>query len=574
MKIGKRRKVRPVFVFLMGVCALALICYPFISRILHPVKYIKSPERILNLTAADMEEGEVLEDTVTVTRGTSVTVEEKGEKTSKVKLNGQTLNVPNEYLAGSLKECVDIDTIYPRKLVNLRESRGGKLSDVAVEKGEALQVVNVLPSDLNLKTGEISWFEVEKDGQNYFVAGTNMETTKANAMKTYVDGLQYQPIYDSVFGDGYSKDAYITQADFRGSTQPDFPDNPRRDDIQAINITLDTLLNQKDYLYDLKNSTGINALVIALKGIDGQLVYESEVPAKYFNDPTKPLQHPYLSKQQMKDLISELKSQGFYIIGRMETFADSALATDHPEWAITGPDGSPYLLSEDYWLSAYSRDAWMYNGDLAKEFADLGVNEVQFDFVRFADAGTNAQADGLTDYHNTYNESKVSAIQGFLYYMREELEPLHVYTAADSYGGPVMDNNDYDIGHYYPALLAAANVVCPMVYLDSFPSLVPDKKDSNDPQKDALLAFTKASLRTETSMENPGVCRVWLQGYGDITGSELKSQIQGIMEAGSSGYMLWTDRGMKDDLESIKSGYIDSTELKRKKEEEAAAASA
>lgn len=557
MRISKRRRLRPAFAFLLIVLLAAAVLYPLLRCTLHPQKFIKSAEYTLKVDNPSLQEGEVVDDQVELTRGTAVTLEERGENVSKVSWNGEILTVPNENLADSLQECVETEYIYPRRLVNLRDSRGGLLTDTVAQKGEALKVVSVSADDLDPETGEVAWYQVEKDGETYYVPGTSMETTQQNAMKTYAENLQVSTLYDSYFGDGYAKDAYIDQIDFRGLSQPDFYDNPRRDDIQAVHVNLDQVVALKDYLLHLKNTTGLNALVIALKGINGKLQYDSEVPAKYFNNPESALDQTLMSKEQLKSLISELKEQGFYIIGRMETFADAALANDHPEWAITGPDGKPVTLSEDHWISAYSRDGWMYNVDLAKEFAELGCNEVQFDMVRFPDAGTQSEADGTNEYHNTYNESKTAAIQGFLFYAREELEPLHVYTAADMYAGPVVENNDYDIGHYYPALAAAANVVNPMVYLDHFDLPLVSQDESDNWEQDTIEAYTRLIYRNIASLENPAEIRFWLQGY-NIQGEQIAEQIEGIMKAGHSGYMIWTDRGDRSFLEPVEDGLINS----------------
>lgn len=578
MRISKRRKLRPAFVAILAALIVLALMYPFIRKTLHPDRYIKCDERVLTISLASLHEGEVIEDQMELTRGTKVTVEEKGTTTSKVSYNGTLLEVPNENLASSLSEVVDIEYIYPRKTVTLRTERGGPFSDVSVAKGEALKVVSVKTGDLDPDTGEIAWFEVEKNDEIYYVAGTNMETTKKNALKVYAEGLQFTPIYDSLFGDDYSQEAYINAPDFRGSSQPNFEDNPLPDNVQAVHINLDLLASEIDDLIELKNTTGLNAVVIALKGVDGKLFYESEVPAEYLNDPDAALSSAVLTKQQTIDLIKRLHNEGFYVIGRMETFADSTVAQDHPEWAITYNDGTLAYLSESYWLSCYSRDAWMYNGALAKEFAEMGCNEVQFDFCRFPDGGSQLEALGQLDFQNDYNETKVEAVQGFLFYIREELEPLHVYTAADMYSGPVLDNNDYDIGHYYPAIAAAANVVDPMLYLDTFTIELPDTEtstgedtdeeteeeddedasDSSASDKAIVEYFTKSAYKSISSLENPAQLRIWLQGYGDITGEDLAEQIRGIMAGGGSGYEIWTDRGWSENLIMLKDGFIET----------------
>lgn len=46
--------------------------------------------------------------------------------------------------------------------------------------------------------------------------------------------------------------------------------------------------------------------------------------------------------------------------------------------------------SNRLWPSAYSRGAWQYNVELAKEAVhEMGFNEIQFDYVRFPEDAYN-----------------------------------------------------------------------------------------------------------------------------------------------------------------------------------------
>lgn len=567
-----KQQQRYVLLGFIGVSCLIAIAGILmgIYAYLHPVRYIRSESNMLEVKKSFLANGEVDEDVFQIPRGAQVVIDRRGETDSQITYDGHRLTIPNENLVPSRKDCVEIESVYPRKLVNLRTSRQGKLSDVVAAKGEKLKVVSVLPSDLDPATGEISWFEVEKDGKNYWLAGTNLETTYENAVKDYSSNMMFNPVYDEVYGGGHSYDAYVQQTDLKGKTKVSWNGNPLRDDIQGIHITLENLIAHKDELIKLKNETGLNALVIALKGTNGKLAYSSEVPGgkkdengkeiipKFFNNPNSALDQSLISKEELKKLIQELKNAGFYIIGRLETFKDSAYAFDHPNLAISDLYGNPAYYSEDYWVSPYSREAWEYNGWLAKEAAEMGVNEVQFDFCRFPDGMTVDETLGLVDLHNNYNESKAAAIQGFLFYIQEELDPYHVYTASDIYGGPVIDLYDYDIGHFVPAMAAASDIVCPMIYLDTFDTSAYGFTDAATQSREILNAFTQNAEEEVNTVANPAAMRLWLQGYNDTTPERIAQEIQGIMDAGQSGYLLWTDRGDMATLDYLKEGIIES----------------
>lgn len=549
MKRNRSRWLRPFLILALTLSAVAAAVFPVLSDLMHPIMYIRSDSEKLVLQDPFLQEGEVAEETHEITRGTKVRLEERGETESRVSYNGSMISIPNENLAESLIDVVDYDYVYPRRLLNLRNDKEGSLSDEVVTKGEQVKVVSALASDLNAETGVIAWYEVEKDGQTYYLPGGLVETSRDLAMKDYGTDIRYNAVYDNRFWDGYSEWAYIEQPDFKGLESTEFTDNPLPDDVHGIHITLENLIKYKDDLIRFKNETGINALVVALKGVNGQLFYESEVPQKYFNSTDDVLANPLISKKDLKKLVSELQQAGFFMIGRMETFGDSMFALDRPDLAVVSTStGEPLRYSESYWGSPYNRTVWEYNGDLAVEFADLGFNEVEFDFCRFPDAATNDEVNGLLDYRNKYNESKVGAIQGFVYYIRERLAPHHVYTAVDTYSGPVAELYDYDIGQFYPAIANAADVVSPMIYLDTFPFWDYGYQDMENEARAILKTFTENALDQQGSTTYSAQYRPWIQGYNNTNPERLQQEILGIVDAGEQGYLVWTDEGSMDTL--------------------------
>ncbi len=557
MNNQKSRWLRPGLILVLVIAAGAALVYPFFEDLIHPKMYILSDSEKLTITEPYLLAGEVAEDTYTIPRGATVTVEERGEETTKVSYQDAVLSIPNENLSDSKLDCVDFEYVYPRRMLNLREDKEGSLSDLTVEKGEELKVVNALASDLDPVTGRIAWFEVEKNGQNFFIPGGLVETSKEAAMKQYGTDLKFNAVYDGTFYDGYSQWAYVDENDFKGLETVEYPDNPLRDDLRGIHITLENLIKNKEELKRLARETGINTLVVGLKGLDGQLYYESEVPQHYYNDTSEVLANPLISKEDLIDLVKEMENAGFYMVGRMETFADNSYAADHPESAVTMTDtGELAVLSESHWASPYVRDVWEYNGALAKEFAELGFDEVELDYCRFPDAGTRLEADGKIEFHNRYNESKASAIQGFLYYMREILEPLHVYVAADVYSGVVAEQYDYDIGQYYPAVLAAADIVSPMLYLDQFPSWIYGYQDMDADARSITRDFTLQANNLAESVVYPAEMRPWLQGYNNTNADRLRREILGLTDGGQFGYLVWTDQGSQETIDYLRDGLI------------------
>lgn len=560
----KKRKLRAGALIRIGgaliAAAFLVSCITAISsgiyNAIHPIRYIYSKENTLQVSVPYIVDGEAAEKKFSIPRGTAVRLSEKKEKESTFQYEGMQISLDNRYLKNTLEECIQIDTVYPRRLINLREKKDGPLCDEIVKKGESVQVTKVDLDDLDQTTGEIRWYQIEKDGKKYWLNGKYVETDKDLATKNWNTDITYSTYWDEYYGEGYSKDAYIDQIDYKPTQTVEYEDNSLLTNCNAVHISLENMIQNKEYYLNLNKETGVNAYVVELKGDAGYLWYDSKAADEYLNDPKQAKSNVLASMDELKDLIKEFQDQGYYIIGRIVTFKDQIFALQNSKESITDNSGNLIVHNDEYWPSAYSRKAWMYNVAIAKEVADCGVNEIQFDYVRFPD-GLSASMDSI-DLKNTYDESKTAALQGFLQYAKEELEPYHVYVAADVFAWPLVAQDDQDIGQFYLAIANSVDVICPMPYSDHFSAGAMGIEDpGSDPGK-VLEEYTRLADKEMKELENPPVYRSWIQAYGDLTPDQIKAQIKGINDSGYEGYMVWYGFGNPEDLDSNKTGYIDS----------------
>ncbi len=555
MKKKRKRYHRKRLIFIVVVVAL-LICTPFIRNVIHPKMYIASDTDQLSIKVHTMQGDEAYEQTIKIARGSRVEVREKGEDYSRVEYEGYQFTISNDYLVDHLEDCIQIDYVYPRRLLNLYKAKNGELSDVVVKKSEKLEVVSCDVEDLDTSTGSIRWYQIKKGKKNYWISGNYVETTKAASKKNYGSTISYSTAWDDYYGDGYSKDAYITQVDYKTQSARRYENNPLLTNTNSVHVSLENLVNNKDYYLSLKESTGINSITVELKGDGGPLFYESEVAKEYLSDPDAAMEGVVLTKEELADLMQEFRDHGYYMIGRIVTFKDSVFAKQNKKESITDEDNKLVEINEEYWPSVYSRKAWRYNVAIAKEVAECNVNEVQFDYCRFPD-GTASMSEDL-DMKNTYNESKVAAIQGFLIYATDELESYEVYVGADIFAWPVVVQDDQDIGQFLPAIANVVDVVSPMPYTDLFSSGAMDISDPTAVPGETLYEFTKRTKQEMDEIDGKALIRNWIQGYGGFDADDIKAQIKGINKAGYEGYIVWYGNGDPDDLKSIQKGFIDS----------------
>lgn len=560
MNKHNRKISRPIRIGLSFIIAVALIIVfvPLLNNVIHPIKYIASSENTLTVSIPYIINGEVDETTLEIPRGTQVHISEKGAETSQIKYKGQLVSIPNENLVDSLENCVQIENIYPRRLINLREKKGGKLSDEVVTKGEKVKVLKVDPQDLDTTTGNVKWYQVEKEGKEYYLSGQYVETNKELALTDYSSSISYSTYWDAYYGENYSKDAYIDQIDYKPQEVPNYENNPLREDINAVHVSLEKLVENKDYYMNLNDTTGINSLAIEIKGDGGSIFYDSDVPEDYLSNPSEATSSSLMSKDELSSLFKELQDDGFYVIARVVTFKDAIFASQNPDDSFTDQNGNLVLHNDEYWPSAFSRKAWSYNVDIAKEIAQCNVNEIQFDYVRFPDGTLSKALDGTIDLHNTYNESKTSALQGFLIYAKEELAQYEVYVAADIFAWPVVAQDDQDIGQFLPAIANIVDIVSPMPYTDHFSMGAMGIDDPTANPEETLYQFSLITKKTLDSIETPAIYRTWIQGYGDFGPDEMVAQINGIKKAGYQGYMVWAGSGDQEILDPRKDGFIDS----------------
>ncbi|MBP3853504.1 MAG: hypothetical protein J6D18_02930, partial [Erysipelotrichaceae bacterium] len=333
--------------------------------------------------------------------------------------------------------------------------------------------------------------------------------------------------------------------------------NPMPSEVNAVHVSLENFVKNKDYYLDLKKTTGINAFVIVLKGDGGDLYYDSEVLKDYLDKPEKALVASMMSKEELTELIDEIKDHGYYVIARIVTFKDTIFAEQNVSDAIS-EKGSKKLfeLNDEYWPSVYSRKAWMYNIDIAKEIAQCHVNEVQFDYCRFPD-GTALVKDKI-DMKNKYNESKVAAIQGFFMYAKAELQQYEVYVAADIFAWPVIADDDQDIGQFFPSIANVVDVICPMPYADLFSQ---GAMGIDDPVAEPEETMYKFSMIVSSLMDNTSsnaVYRTWIMAYSPYESKEIIQEINGINKAGFEGYLIWYGNGDAKDLKTVDEGFISS----------------
>jgi hypothetical protein len=243
--------------------------------------------------------------------------------------------------------------------------------------------------------------------------------------------------------------------------------------------------------------------------------------------------------RDMAGMVDQLHARGLYLIARVVVFKDDRLADAHPEWAVRGTGGAVWHDQEELaWIDPFQTQAWRFSLDVAEEAAQLGFDEVQFDYLRFPDAG------GLRFSQPDDEPGRIAAITGFLDAARNRLATYNIAIAADVFGYICWNENDTHIGQQLEALIRSVDVLSPMLYPSGFNFGIPGfTQPVAAPYEIVHRSLQRALQRTKVSGAR---FRPWLQAFRDYAfdrrefdADEIRAQINAAEASGTDGWMLW-----------------------------------
>lgn len=288
-----------------------------------------------------------------------------------------------------------------------------------------------------------------------------------------------------------------------------------------------------DRFIDIANRTEINAVVIDIKE---ELVYfDSSVGL--FNDAG--VVNPVMD---LPALLKRFHDNGIYTIARLVVFKDSQVAESFPDLAVK--DNVTGDLWRDMngiaWVNPMDHTLWDANIDLAVEAANMGFDEIQYDYIRFPTDGDLSRVNyGLENSQ----ENREAAIEKFLQRSYERLIPTGTRLSADIFGYTVMVEDDLGIGQNLDHLAQHLDFLSPMVYPSHWPngSMALDGHPNDFPYETIEISM---GLAVNQLNGNRLKFRPWLQDfnmpnmreYGD---AEVRAQIDAVNDLGLSGWLIW-----------------------------------
>ena len=312
---------------------------------------------------------------------------------------------------------------------------------------------------------------------------------------------------------------------------------PKQVAVKGIYLTSYTATNPAAFqpLLDLVERTELNAMVVNVKDDWGNITFEVEHPIAKAAGAIHP------DFMDMRGFTGLLRSKDVYSIARVVTFKDGNVPKVRPDLAAASTAGG---IWRDYngvsWLNPYSRAAWDYVVDIAKEAALAGFDEIQFDYVRFPTDGNMS----LLSYPGKDNREPAQVIADFLAYAKKELHPFGVVVSADVFGLVTSLYDDLGIGQHLETIGDGVDVISPMVYPSHY---IPGNLGLSNPNAMPYETIYRSMLDAKGRWEKAGLTgkvtmRPWLQDFswGHPYGpKEVRDQIQATYDAGYEQWILW-----------------------------------
>jgi hypothetical protein len=300
---------------------------------------------------------------------------------------------------------------------------------------------------------------------------------------------------------------------------------------------------------DFLSSQGLNSIVLDFKDDNGYLTYNTEL--------AEPIRIGAVQKRFLiEELVKTAHEKGLYLIGRIVVFRDKQLynadgfrnaawdrAAKEP-WrylkkSVDEQTGEETVSQGEYWVDPYSEYVWDYNIAIAKELQNRGVDEVQFDYIRFPSDGDLGR---ITWRSRREGMGKLEALESFLAKARESLS-IPISTDVYGYCGWARISNW--VAQNIETYSRYVDVIQPMFYPSHFPR---DFLGSMEYLPRARYIYQEGSKRSAYIVEGRSIIRPYVQAFrigGELAfppavySTYLMNQVKGALEGASSGFTLW-----------------------------------
>jgi len=322
-------------------------------------------------------------------------------------------------------------------------------------------------------------------------------------------------------------------------------------------------------LMKLMDETELNAIIIDLKDYSGTVSFPSETAERGGKGCTI---------ADFRAFVEQLHEHRVYVIGRLTVFQDPLYTKAHPQLAVQSKKGG--IWKDRKGLSFVDVGAAPFHDyiiALAREAHDLGVDEINFDYIRYPSDGD------MNDTVFTHSTNEMP-VQLELFFKKlaeavraEQLDHMPVLS-ADLFGMVTTNYDDLNIGQVLERALPYFDYIAPMVYPSHYPSGFRGYKNVNERGYDIVnysmeiavkrtvatttkisaLAYERIGTSTPALYAKPAYdknkLRPWLQDFNypvAYTPAMVEEQIKATYDAGLDSWMFWDPANKYNSLRPV-----------------------
>ena len=301
---------------------------------------------------------------------------------------------------------------------------------------------------------------------------------------------------------------------------------------------------------ELIESSNLNAVVVDIKDDWGNITID-------FDTDDEDIKYSKIDIIDPESFIEDMHKRNIYVIGRVTTFKDSIITEKHPNWGFTLDDGTLWKNGHgEAFMNPFLKEVQDYDIKIAKLAAEAGFDEIQFDYIRFAE-GFETFGDTLEYSRGEYEdkddmdegEKRVAAITGFVQRAREELQSYSVPMSIDVFGYALQVRHADGIGQDFDQMANQSDAISSMIYPShwgngSFDIEKPDLEPYN-----LVYRYLEEEKKILGDLEHPPVSRPWIQDFTatwigegnwmEYDGEAVQEQIDAIYDQGQNEYLIW-----------------------------------
>ena len=291
-------------------------------------------------------------------------------------------------------------------------------------------------------------------------------------------------------------------------------------------------------LLDRLIALGGNTVILDGKDMSGKLSYPSRVTLAREIDASA---NPIIADPAK--LFHYLHEKGLHVVIRLVLFYDPLLAAKRPDLAVrSASTGEPWLENgKRAWVDPSHPTVQRYNLDIARELAEMGVDEIQFDYIRFPAMGDTRDAAYSFDEQET---SKHQVITSFLAQAREELAPYKLLLSVDVFGVMGWEHSEdiQTIGQKIGDLARYCDVMSPMIYPSHFYGAF---QNIAKPGDQPFTVVSETCRRFSALLEGKEVTlRPWIQAFPFGTSrfgeDYILEELRALSQSKARGWLFWS----------------------------------